>query len=96
MAALDFDEVVAKADAAFEASRVIFHSDGREAYHAHLAAAQDELQASLAELFDTTVPELVWRKAWEDGHSEGYQRVAENYRELAELVTEAEQRAKGL
>lgn len=96
MAALDFDETVARAEAAFEASRVVFHSEGREAYHAHLAAAQDELQASLARLFDTTVPELIWRKAWDDGHSEGYQRVAENYRELAELVTEAEHRARGL
>lgn len=96
MAALTLEAIIAVADAEYEAARPIFHSAGRETYRALLKASEEALAANLATLFNTTVPELIWRKAWEDGHSEGYYSVAHHYAELAELVIEAEQRAKGL
>jgi hypothetical protein len=33
-----------------------------------------------------TVRDLIWDKAWEDGHSEGYHRVEDIYEDLADLA----------
>lgn len=69
---------------------------GRDKWREARHEVDMSLKAALAKLHPTTVPEEIWRKAWEDGHSEGYYRVAHGYEELAELVAEAELRSKGL
>lgn len=35
------------------------------------------------------VRDLIWERAWEDGHSEGYHRVEDIYEDLAEIAKAA-------
>lgn len=92
MATTDTAEtVVARADAAY--ALLDFHELGRETWREACHTVERQLAADLAAVFPTTVADQIWRRAWEDGHSEGYYSVAQNYETLAELVQEAEGKA---
>ena len=63
----------------------------REQYRADTNALEAEWELWLAaEYLSSSVPteaaKAVFRKAWADGHSSGYQEVEGHYEELADLV----------
>lgn len=95
MTTLTQQEAVEKADVAYAAASTRYNTDGRETYRQRTSAAEEVLAADLATIYPTTVPELIWRRVWEDHHSEGYSMTAQAYEELAAIVQVAEDRVAG-
>jgi hypothetical protein len=86
------------------AAEVRDYADQLEFYEAELESYKDvkayynetinrrtkELQTKLRDDYDITEAQLfvLWNKAWEDGHSEGFQRVVGIFDDLYDLASE--------
>lgn len=62
---------------------------GREEWRAQSALVEKQFEGDLAAEFPTPIPDLVFAKAWSDGHSSGFHEVAYHYESLAEILQAA-------
>jgi hypothetical protein len=62
----------------------------RNAYNEESNKRQGELMRKLEDDYDISPNQfrILWRRAWDDGHSEGLRRVVEMFEEYYELATE--------
>jgi hypothetical protein len=66
--------------------------EDRSAYYSKIAAFEHQWAEWLASEYATylpaTVHSLIYKRAWADGHSDGYNAVENRYSEYAEFATE--------
>lgn len=77
----DLNEAIARLD---------YKALGRAAWRAEVRRLEGEWAATLATLYldgwPSAVIALVYERAWEDGHANGYAEVEGRYQDLAELI----------
>lgn len=71
-------------------AKMVGYNEDISFYKQTLNTRQLELQTKLRDDYDITEAQMfiLWRKAWEDGHSQGFRRVVEIFDELYELASE--------
>lgn len=68
------------------------YNAARVVYYTEKSALETQFRHWLAEeyasFFPASVQDLIWGKAWADGHSSGYGDVEHHYQELAQFAEE--------